>query len=335
MRRSRGRKRARRLFGQLLKLVLLFLILPGPAGTSARAAQVKPETIAAFERYVSLTEARMDDDVRLDQFLVMDRLPDLQRKEAYDQLQQGQIHIDELHTQENNHSIHIPNGLIHHWAGVIFIPKATLSEANAVLQDYDHESDIYKPEIRRAKLIERDGNESKIYLQFYSKSIVTVVLNEYSDVIETQLGSTRIQSASRSTRIAEVVNPGSPDEHERADGDDHGYMWRLNSYWRIEEKDGGVYVQNESITLTRTVPTLLAWLVNPLIKSIPRDVLLRTLTNTRNAVAKTVKLSEHDGISHLVPGNRTYFCFTSPPVLNDALGLRIHACENLFYIFRG
>ena len=138
-----------------------------------------------------------------------------------------------------------------------------------------HEPEIYKPEIRRAKLIERNGNESKIYLQFYNKSIVTVVLNAYFDVIETQIGSTRIQSASRSTRIVEVENPGSPDEHERTDGNDHGYMWRLNSYWRIEEKDGGVYVQNESITLTRTVPALLAWLINPLTKSIPRDVLSR------------------------------------------------------------
>jgi hypothetical protein len=82
------------------------------------------------------------------------------------------------------------------------------------------------------------------------------------------------------------VNPGSPNEHERADGNDHGYMWRLYSYWRLEEKDGGVYVENESITLTRTVPALLAWLVNPLTKSIPRDILLHTLTDTRKAVTK-------------------------------------------------
>jgi hypothetical protein len=118
--------------------------------------------------------------------------------------------------------------------------------------------------------------------------LATVVLNDYSDVIETQLGNSRAQSASRSTRIAEVVNPGSPDEHERTDGEDRGYMWRLNSYWRIEEKDGGVYVQNESITLSRTVPVLLAWIVNPLVKSIPHDVLFHTLTNTRNAVLKSV-----------------------------------------------
>ena len=279
----------------------MFLILPGLAGTSSRAAQVKPETVAAFEHYVVATEARMDDDVRLNQFLTIDRLPDLERQEAYDQLQQGQIHIEELHTQENHHPIHIPNGLVHHWVGVIFIPKATLTETNTVLQDYDHEPDIYKPDIRRSKLIEQDGNESKIYLQFYNKSIVTVVLNAYFDVNETQIGNTRIQSTSRSTRIVEVVDPGSPDERERTDGNDHGYMWRLCSYWRIEEKDGGAYVQNESITLSRTVPVLLAWLINPLVKSIPRDVLLHTLTNTQNAVMKTETPSKQEGLSEGSP----------------------------------
>ena len=297
MRRSQTDKHAHHSTRKLQKLVLVFLILPGVTGTSARAAQLKPETVAAFEHYIVITEARMDDDVRLDQFLVMDRLSDSQRKDAYDQLQQGQIYIEELHTQEDHHPIRIPSGLVHHWAGVIFIPKATLSDTNAVLQDYDNEPEIYKPDIRRAKLIEQNGNESKIYLQFYNKSIVTVVLNDYSDVIQTQIGSTRMQSASRSTRIAEVVNPGSPDEHERTDGDDHGYMWRLYSYWRIEEKDGGVYVQNESITLSRTVPPLLAWLVNPLIKSIPRDVLFHTLTNTRNAVMKNETPSGEGGLS--------------------------------------
>ncbi len=251
-----------------------------------RAAELKPETVAAFERYVRITEAQMKDDLREDRFLIVDRLPESERRRVYAQLHQGQIFIQELHTQEDHLPIRIPSGLIHHWAGVIFIPNATLAEINAVLQDYENEPSIYKPEIRQAKLIEQDGNRSKIFLQLYNKSIITVVLNGYFDVVERPLGRTRSESASRSTRIVEVVNPGTPDEHERTEGGDHGYMWRLNSYWRIEEKDGGVYVQNESISLTRTVPVLLAWLINPLTKSIPRDVLVHMLTDTQNAIQK-------------------------------------------------
>lgn len=265
-------------------LALGFLILAGLAGSPSLEAQLKPETAAAFDRYVAATEARMNDDVRLNQFLVMDHLPDPKRKEAYDQLQHGQIYIEELHTQEDHHPIRIPGGMVHHWVGAIFIPKATLSETDSVLHDYANEANIYKPQIRRAKLIEQHGDKSKIYLQFYNRSIITVVLNAYFEVIEKQIGSTRIQSISHSTRIAEVENPGDADEHERTDGDDHGYMWRLCSYWRMEEKDGGVYVENESITLTRTVPVMFAWLINPLTKSIPRDVLMHTLTDTQKAV---------------------------------------------------
>ena len=265
-------------------VVVIFWILSGLFGSTARATDLKPETVAAFERYIAATETQMDEGARANQFLIVDRLPGIERHSAYDQLHQGQPYIEEMRTEEDHHPISIPKGLIHHWAGVIFIPKATLAETVAVLQDYDNQEKIYKPDLHQAKLIERNGNESKIFEQFYSKSIITVVLNVYFDVVEKQIGSTRSQSVSRSTRIAEVEDYGTPEEHERADGKDHGYMWRLNSYWRMEEKDGGVYVQSESISLSRTVPVMLSWIITPLTKSIPRDVLLRLLMNTRKAV---------------------------------------------------
>jgi hypothetical protein len=280
---------------------MALLFLSALTGTSARAAQLKPETDAAFQHYVSVTEAQMDDDVRLNRFLVIDRLPDFQRKQAYDQLQQGEVYIEELHTRENQHPIHIPSGLIHHWVGVIFVPNSTASQVEEVLHDYDDEAEIYKPDIRKAKLIEQNGDDSKIYLQFYSRTIVTVVLNAYFTVVEKQLGAKRIQSVSRSTRVAEVANWDGPDEHERPDGGDHGYMWRLNSYWRIEEKDGGAYVENESITLTRMVPPLLEWLIGPLTKSIPHDVLVHTLTNTRKAVVKAETPVKQEVLSQETP----------------------------------
>lgn len=231
-------------------------------GICARATELKPETAASFDRYLRAVEARMDEDVRRSQFLAVDRLPDSRRQQAYDQLQQGQIYIEELHVRDDDRPLHVPNALVHHWAGVIFIPKATLSEALAVLQDYDNHKNIYKPQIRRSELIEHSGNESKIYLQLYNKSVVTVVLNAHFDVTDAQLGGTRHQIASRSTRIAEVANPDKPNEHERPVGNDHGYMWRLDTYWRVEEKDGGVYVQNESVSLSRTVPAILVACTN-------------------------------------------------------------------------
>jgi len=261
-------------------------ILANLGGLAVRATELKPDTAAAFNRYVHAMEVRMDEDTRLDHFLIIDRLPDARRTEAYEQLKAGQVYIEAITAREGDKPIKVPSGLIHHWAGVIFIPNATFSEVTAVLRDYDCHEETYKPQIRKSKLIERNGDESKIYFQFFNHSIVTVILNADFDVRDTQFGSNRFETVSRSTRIAEVENADSPNEHEKPVGNDHGYMWRLYTYWRIEEKDGGVYVQNESVSLTRTVPALLAFVVNPLVKSIPRNVLIHLLTDTRNAVVK-------------------------------------------------
>ena len=267
-------------------ILVALCILIDLGGMAARATELKPETAAAFDRYVRAMEARMDEDIGRNQFLVVDRLPEPRRTEAYEQLKSGQVYIEAMSARENDRPIHISSGLIHHWAGVIFIPRATFDEVEAVMRDYDCHEDIYKPQIRKSKLMERNGDESKVYFQFFNHSIVTVILNANFDVRDTQFGSGRFQTVTRSTRIAEVENVDSPNEHERPVGNDHGYMWRLFSYWRIEEKDGGVYVQNESVSLTRTVPALLAFIVNPLVKSIPRSVLIHLLTDTRNAVEK-------------------------------------------------
>ena len=269
-------------------------ILVDLGGVAARATELKPDTAAAFDRYVHAMEARMDEDTGRDQFLVVDRLPDARRTEAYEQLKNGQVYIEAMSAREGDRPIKAPSGLIHHWAGVIFIPRATFEEVEAVMRDYDCHEDTYKPQIRKSKLIERNGDESKVYFQFFNHSIVTVILNANFDVRDTRFGSGRFQTVTRSTRIAEVENVDSPNEHERPVGNDHGYMWRLFSYWRIEEKDGGVYVQNESVSLTRTVPALLAFIVNPLVKSIPRNVLIHLLTDTRNAVerAEAVPVTE-------------------------------------------
>jgi hypothetical protein len=267
-------------------LLIALCILVDLGGVAVRGTELKPDTVAAFDHYVHVMETRMEADMGRDQFLVVDRLPDARRTEAYEQLKNGQVYIEAMSAREGDRPIKAPSGLIHHWAGVIFIPKATFDEVEAVMLDYDCHEDTYKPQIRKSKLIERNGDESKVYFQFFNHSIVTVILNANFDVRDTQFGSGRFQTVTRSTRIAEVENVDSPNEHEKPVGNDHGYMWRLYTYWRIEEKDGGVYVQNESVSLTRTVPALLAFVVNPLVKSIPRNVLIHLLTDTRNAVEK-------------------------------------------------
>ena len=170
------------LIGSSKAMSLLRCFVVGLLVASAPAAELKPDTAAAFDHYIRATEALHADDLRNGHFLVIDRLPGTPRQETYARLRQAQIHIEQLHTKEEGRSIQIPGGLVHHWVGVIFIPGASLSQVIAVLQDYDNHKNVYKPDVRRSNLLEHNGNEFKIYLQFYRKSIVIVVINTDFDV---------------------------------------------------------------------------------------------------------------------------------------------------------
>lgn len=243
----------------------------------------------------------MANESRGGRFLVIDDLPESRCQELYGQLRGGQIHVEELHTKEDGTQIRVPDGLIHHWVGVAFLSHVTLSQTLTVLQDYDNHKIVYSPDVRRSKLLEHNGNEFKIYLQLYQKSIVTVVINANFDVQFTRLDSTRAINRSYSTRIAEVQNSDKPDEHELPVGNDHGYLWRLYNYWRILEKDDGVYVQVESIALTRSVPTIFAPLVNPLLGRLARGVLSNLLKATRTAVSAKKTKHASDNLNRELP----------------------------------
>jgi len=255
----------------------------------ARATELRPETAASFDRYIRAVEARMEDDVRQNHFLAVDSLSDSRQRTVYARLQRGELYVEPLHAREDDHQLHIQSGLLNHWVGVIFIPAAKLSDVISVLRDYDHHCEIYTPEFRQSKLITQHGDEATLYLQLYSKTVVTVTLNANFTATDTQFGGNRHQLALHSTRIAEVVNAEKPDEHELPVGNDHGYLWRFNTYWRLEEKDGGVYVRNESIALSRSIPALFAWLLSSLTNGIPRDILTHLLTSTRSAVTAAIR----------------------------------------------
>ena len=250
----------------------------------AWAVQLKPTTVAAFDHYVQLTEKRMDAELQSGAFLWVDSLPEKERKDAYEQLKQGEILTHRLETAEHGKVLTAPDALIHHWIGTAFIAGVTLKQTIALLHDFNDHKKYYQPEVVRSKLLQRQGDDFTIFYRLRKKKIVTVVLDTTYDSRYHQLDAHRAYSKSYSTRIAEVENPGTPKEHEKPVGDDSGYMWRLNSYWRYWERDGGVYVQLEAISLTRDIPQGVGWLIRPFIESVPRESLLFTLSRTREAL---------------------------------------------------
>lgn len=245
------------------------------------AAELKPETVAAFDRYVAATEQRIQRELEGGPFLFVDELPEPQRQEQQARLKQGEVLIRKLETSDGGKKLEAPDALVHHWVGLVFIPGATLDRTLAFVQDYDHHQQHYAPEVVRSRLLERQGDHFRIFYRLRKKKVITVVLNTEYDARFVRDSPTRAHSASYSTRIAEVENAGEPGEREKPIGHDGGFMWRLDTWWRFEERDGGVYVQCEAVSLTRDVPTGLGWLIKPFITGIPKESLQFTLGKTR------------------------------------------------------
>jgi len=264
----------------------LCLALSCFAVETLEAAELKQETSNAFTRYIVLTEERMARSLQSDALYSMDGKPELQREALRIRLRQGETIIHQMETLDGGRTIKVPGGLVHHWIALGFIPGVNLNQALALLQDYERYPVVYQPDVKRSKLLSTDGTHFDIYLRLYQKTIITAVFNAEFEVTYFRVDERRAHSRSYSKRIAEVENPDLPEERERPVGNDRGFLWRLYSYWRLEERDGGVYVELESVGLSRSIPLFCAWLVNPLLKSLPKSYLSRVLSSTRTALAK-------------------------------------------------
>ncbi len=254
-----------------------------PAGLSA--ADLKPKTTAAFDKYVAATEQRFSNELKPGgPFLYIDELSAQQRQDSYQRLKNGEILVDKRETKAPGVSSDVPDGLVHHWVALVFVPGVTLKQTIPLVQDYDHRAELYKPEVTASKLLSHQGDDYKIFLRLYQKKFTTVVFNTEYDVHWGTVSTNEVFSNSISSRIAEVKDAAHPDGPEYAPGHGSGYLWRLNTYWRFEEKDGGVYIQCEALSLTRDIPTGLGWLLKPLVTSIPRNSLNRALGRTREVM---------------------------------------------------
>jgi hypothetical protein len=255
-----------------------------PTGDPA-PAKLRSETVSAFDRYEHLTEERNEAELkRGSRLLWIDSLGEPERPEAYASLKRGEVQVHQLTTLDNGKPIVCPGGMIHHWVGLVFIPGAKLDDVLGVLEDYDHQSTIYSPDVERSKIESHDGDHFRVFLRFRRHKVITVVLDTEHDVRYFHDAPGRAHSRSSAVRIAEVENPGKSDERERQPGDDGGFLWRMETWWRMEERDGGVYVQSEAASLTRDIPTGLGWLVGPFVTGIPKETLAFTLEATRKAV---------------------------------------------------
>jgi hypothetical protein len=244
---------------------------------TAKSEHLKPQTLGAFDEYIREAEAGMEQTLHgTGPFLWFEV-----SSERAQLVRGGQVAAQFWAGQG---PVKVPNGLIHDWIGAVFIPATNLKKTLALIQDYNHHKNIYKPEVIASRLVSRRGNDFRIYLRLLKKKIVTVVLDTDHKVHYRSLDPTRWTCCSYTTRIAEVEYAGTTKERVRAPDTGNGFLWRLYSYWRFQEITGGVYVECRAISLTRDVPLGLGWMIQPIIQKLPKESLINTLAATRQAL---------------------------------------------------
>ena len=268
-----------------MRKIPIFVGLIAASSIAVGAAGPESDTAAAFQRYVRLTEQRIDGEVTSsDRFLWLDTQSPNRRTELQKGLQQGGVVIERLRTRDGSKEIEAPNGLIHHWVGVVFVPRVAVKDAVALMQDYDRHSKFFAPAIAASKTLEHNGNRFKVALRFHVKKVITVTMDTENEAEFFHPAADRAHSRIRSTRVTEIADAGTPQEKAKPAGEEHGFMWNLNTYWRFLERDGGTYIQCESLTLSRDVPFALAWIIRPIVTQMPRESLTFTMGKAREAL---------------------------------------------------
>jgi hypothetical protein len=212
-----------------------------------------PSAVSAFDSYTRAVEARLDHQHSgPNSFLASPA---------------SRIHGELVIEQLTPASPDLPGALLHHWRGTAFAPEAKAADFERLLRDADSWPRHFSPQVLQARVLMREGDRMQTKLRVRQRNIVTIVMDTTYDVTFGQFDAQHRYSKSKSTQISEI---------DPAPGD-HGFLWRLNTYWSYEERDGGLYLQIEAVSLSRSIPHGFAWLIQPWVVRIPRESLEFTL----------------------------------------------------------
>jgi hypothetical protein len=265
-----------------VRILAVALVAAALEAARAGAQELPAETISAWNLYVARTEARIDRELESKSgFLVLDFLEPSERVHCEETIRRGEICVSKRETlNEESKPIEVPGGLVHHWYGAVLVPGVKLDRVLDWVQSYDNREKFY-PEVEESRLLSRRGDDYHIYLRLKRTKVLTAYYATEHDVTYRRYGAGKASSRSVATRIRELDHAGTAQEKEVPPDEDRGFLWRLNSYWRFEERDGGTVVECESISLSRSVPVAVAWFVKSFISSVPRESLESTLLPLR------------------------------------------------------
>ena len=263
-------------------VALAAVIAVAPSAQASEEAILKAKTASDFAKYVAAVEARRARDISDNEpFLGIERQPPVQLTRTIAALKRGEVIVTRgAARDDSSNEVSIEGGLINHWRGTVFVPNVKLEAMLKVLQE--PQSDKHKQEdVLSSRVVSRDGDRQKVFLRLRRTKFVTVVYDTEYDVEYRRLAQDRAWSNSISSKVVEIENAGTPREQALPEGNDSGFMWRLNSYWRYKQLDDGVLVEIESLTLSRSLPAVIGPLIRPIVNSTARESMTRTLASVR------------------------------------------------------
>jgi hypothetical protein len=254
--------------------LVIFLELPGLGMAEPSAAAVR-----GFDSYARSVEGRLAAEHRsATGFLAGESA------ERDARLRRGELVVEKLSPDGGAVA---PGAMLHDWRGTAFVPGATAADFERLMEDFNSYPQHFAPQVVAAKTVARDGDHLQAWMRVKQRHVITVVMDTSFDVRFAQVDAQHGYSISRSTRVDEIEGAGTKGERVLGAKEEHGFLWRMNTYWSFEERDGGLYMQIESVTLTRAVPRGLGWAVGPYVESIPRESLEFTLRSAAAALRRS------------------------------------------------
>jgi len=238
-------------------------------------AELKGNTLQTWDAYVETANLKMRDRAHTT-FLWVDESP-----ERIHRVREGEILVDSIGDRNPKP---VPSGLIHDWIGAAFIPHAKLEDVLSAARDYDHYKNFYQPPVADSKALGSDGTCDKYSMRLVNKEAVETVLDGNYQACYLQLDAKRWYSIAYTTSLQEVRGYGRPDERDLPPGEGNGYVWRLYTFTRFEERDDGVYVELEAMALSRDIPGAVRWMVTPIVRRISKNSMLTSLHQMEEAV---------------------------------------------------
>jgi hypothetical protein len=246
-------------------------------------ADLKPESLAAWDQYVRLSDTAMQARLQPGKpFLWIDEDPDRRRR-----LHAGEILAARVGAQSPKQ---VPSGLIHHWIGAVFLPNASLGDVLAIVRDYAHYKDYYRPTVVNASSIRVAPGVDRFSMLLMNKPLfLKIAIESECESTYAQAGTGRWYSVVSAVRVQEIEDYGQPGERKLPSGEGSGYVWRLHTITRFEEADGGVYVEVEAMALSRDIPAAARWVVDPIVRRVSKEAMVASLRQTLDAVSSSIQ----------------------------------------------